>query len=186
MTSTPQKAESIDPREAQIRAWAEEAAASVPAASVPAKTGRKTKRQPAVLTKLLKALSDGCTVRAACASAGIGEEAFYRWKEEFSEFSEAVTRAEDLAEAEYTAAMKVAATGGVLEKVTVRELSDGLKETTVERMDWRAAESWLKRRRRDEWSERIEQQHSGSMKLEITAEELTDDELASIAKAAGD
>ena len=99
---------------------------------------------------------------------------------QFFEFFGAVTRAEAEAEVRHTAVLMKAATGfnsvqttrtvksveamrktrhpdgTVVEEPFVLEL---VTETTVgeSQFDWRAAESWLKRRRKDEWGDKVAQ-----------------------------
>ncbi len=108
--------------------------AEAQAPQVPKSLGRKTKRTPSVEGALFLALREGCTRRAACAAAGISHDTLYAWINEFPDFSDAVTRAEYQAEVGFTRVIQKAATEG----------------------DWKAAESWLKRRRKDDWSERTE------------------------------
>lgn len=110
-------------------------------AATPSKSaaGRKTVWTPAVEQKLLQALREGCTRRAACAYAGIGESTLYDHLSQLPEFSESLTRAEDAAEAGFTLVIQKAAADG----------------------DWKAAESWLKRRRRTDWGDKVEQEISG-------------------------
>ena len=82
---------------------------------------------------LLEALRKGNTRRAACAVADVTPETFYVRLRENLTFSDDVTRAENEAEAFYAGVLKTAAPD-----------------------DWRAAESWLKRRRRDDWGDRLD------------------------------
>lgn len=96
--------------------------------------GRKTKRTPELEEKIFEQLQLGCTRRAACAVAGISEETFYCWMREIPEFSELVVAAENQAEAGFTNVIQKAAAAG----------------------DWRAAESWLKRRRRDDYGDSVD------------------------------
>ena len=95
--------------------------------------GRPTKRTPEVEAKLIEALSNGATRVAACAYAGITTDTMLNWEKTFSAFSASLTRATGLAEYGFTCVLKECAMEG----------------------DWRAAESWLKRRRRDEWGDNI-------------------------------
>lgn len=83
--------------------------------------------------RVLTALKKGNTRRAACAVGDLTEETFYRRLREDLSFSESVTRAENEAEAYYAGVIKQAAAD-----------------------DWRAAESWLKRRRREDWGDAID------------------------------
>ena len=97
--------------------------------------GRPTKYNEARAKIILGLLNDGCTRRAAYGSAGIDAASFARWLKTYADFAEAVTRAEADAEARFTKCIYKAATG-----------YDS---------DWRAAEAWLKRRRRDEWGDNL-------------------------------
>ena len=96
--------------------------------------GRHTKRTPETEAKLFQALSLGATRKAACEYVGIGVSTLHDWCTEFPEFSEALTQAEAKAEMTCVASVVSAAAKG----------------------DWRAGESWLKRRRREEWGDRQE------------------------------
>lgn len=97
--------------------------------------GRKTKRTPEVEKRIIDALRVGATQKDACAAAGISWETFDEWCKAFPEFSESVTRAEGACAALMAATLYEAARTG---------------------KDWRAAESWLKRRRREEWGDSLD------------------------------
>lgn len=121
----------------------------------------------------------GCTRRASFGSAGINHDTFAEWLKRFPVFSEAVTRAEDEAEKRYTGTIAQAAAphdvvttnrtvktvyktkktrhkdGTVVEEpVALQEVSE--TTTTSREFDWRAGESWLKRRRKPEWGDSID------------------------------
>lgn len=125
----------------------------------PGKPGPKSKRTSEIQKLLCEALANGCTYRAACAFAGISESEFYEWKSENAEFAEIITRAENQAEAGFTSVLGKAAAAG----------------------DWRAALEWLKRRRKSDWSEKIENEVNATFTAKVSAQELNDDELATIA-----
>ncbi|BCM89062.1 hypothetical protein IAD21_00905 [Abditibacteriota bacterium] len=101
---------------------------------------RPTKFNDARMNAIVTSLRNGSTRRAAAAAAGVSESRFYDWmnrgetEEEFREFRESVMRAE--AECE-----------NAMAKVIITAAKQG---------DWRASESWLKRRRKEDWSERSE------------------------------
>ena len=94
-----------------------------------------------------QSLQGGCTRKASHQSAGISHETFLEWLRRYPEFLEVVTRAEADAENLMVAAVHKAATDG----------------------DWRAAESWLKRRRRDDWGDNERVTHGGSLEFIATA-----------------
>lgn len=89
--------------------------------------GRQVKRE-----KILAALKAGNTRRAAAAYAGVHWETFYRWLEDAT-FSDAVYEAEAAPEVLCASTIVNAARKG----------------------DWRAGNSWLEKRRRDEWGDEI-------------------------------
>ncbi|BCM88740.1 hypothetical protein IAD21_00582 [Abditibacteriota bacterium] len=93
------------------------------------------------MSAIITALKNGTTRKDAAKAAGVSYETLRAWVEqgqrepegEFSAFSVAVERSEA------ECANKMA-----------RAICDAAKEG-----DWRAAESWLKRRRRDEWGDNV-------------------------------
>lgn len=91
--------------------------------------GRRTKRTPQVEQTILDALRDGCTRTAASEAAGVHRAQFYTWLQTCPAFRDAVTRAEAEVEVFYTGTLRKAA-----------------------EEDWRAAFSWLERRRPNDWS----------------------------------
>jgi hypothetical protein len=95
--------------------------------------GRPSKLTDARVATICEALRKGSTRKAAYESVGISKETFSDWMGKYSAFSDAVTRAE--AECENRMA-----------QVIVDAAAD----------DWRAAECWLKRRRREDWSEKVD------------------------------
>ena len=118
---------------------------------------RPTKYTPEIEKKICDALAEGCTRKAAYGFVGVSANTFAEWLERFPTFLTSVTCAEAEAEAKFTKSLWKAATG-----------YDS---------DWRAAESWLKRRRRDEWGD----------SLNFTSKSDTDllNEAAEILKRAG-
>jgi hypothetical protein len=128
--------------------------------------GRKLTFNPERAAQIVERLKAGCTRRAAAESVGVTYECLRLWleasdrgREEFVGFLASVTRAEAEAEARMTACVVKAALD-----------------------DWRAAESWLKRRRREDWGDGIA----------VRYERMTNEQLASyiagspLAVASGD
>jgi hypothetical protein len=101
-------------------------------------------------------LRAGNTRKTSAEASGIDNGTFLNWLRRFSDFSSAVTRAEAEAEASYATVLATAARPhDVVETRTITK-PDGTVEVTETRrreFDWRAAESWLKRRRREEWGD---------------------------------
>jgi hypothetical protein len=105
--------------------------------------------RPAKQAKILEALKNGNTRRASHQSVGLSSETFYRWLEEDQSFSKAVMEAEATAETDCATTIVTAARGG----------------------DWRAADKWLTKRRRDDWAD------------EINVRDLSIDQLLALARA---
>ncbi len=137
---------------------------------------RPTKYNPERGDRLCGLLRQGCTRKASAESCGVSYASLLRWIESYASFATDVTRAESEAEALYTAAVQKAAFGydagtttrhtKTIVKTKKTTLPDGsiveepvlltvVSETQyiAQEFDWRAAESWLKRRRKEEWGD---------------------------------
>lgn len=101
--------------------------------------GRPSKRNDETDRLLFESLQLGMTRHAACAVADISEVLFYEWLKD-PKFLNSCIRAENRAEAGFTNVIQAAAAAG----------------------DWKAAESWLKRRRRKDWCEMVKQELTGA------------------------
>jgi len=111
------------------------------------KRGRWTKRSPQVEREILDALHNGSTQKDAAEAAGVTWETFHSWRKQDPDFLQAVARAE--AECARTMAARIR------------------QEATVSGGDWRAAMEWLKRRRREDWTERTELTGAQGAPLEV-------------------
>lgn len=160
--------------------------------------GRPTKHTPEVTARICQALRTGNTRQCSALYGGITKQTFYEWLNNIPDFSDAVTRAEAECEAENVAILKKAAVGWDTKTTrtktkTYQEVVNGTDgkplagkdgqpvtktitetETVVtsgHEFDWRAPLEWLKRRRRDDWSERIETTgaNGGAMQIESPA-----------------
>ena len=96
---------------------------------------KPTKYSEHTAEEICKNLAIGSTRKAAFGAAGISHGTFATWLHRYPAFLEAVTRAEAQAELLHTQRFYAAA--------------------TEEGGDWRASESWLKRRRREEWGDYV-------------------------------
>lgn len=143
--------------------------------------GRPSKKNRDRIEKILKAIEDGCTRKAAANSCGIAYNTLREWEKEFPEFSEALELAEGVAEAKHIAVLQQAAMGW--EETSTTVTSDPEKGKTVSikkvrRFAWQASALWLRTRRPQEHSPTrpiTDNDDSSSSKLA--------DELAGIAKA---
>jgi transposase-like protein len=100
----------------------------------PKRKGRPSKYSPKRAGVILAMIEHGLSQAAAAAAVGIAESTLYLWRRDYSEFSEALTRAAALASYYMTLSIRRAADAG----------------------EWRAAAWWLTRRRPDEWGSRTE------------------------------
>ena len=105
--------------------------------------GRPTKYDPERVEIICQCLKDGCTRKASYESVGISQVTFLAWLRQYPDFLNNVFMAEAEAENLMVAAVCRSAIGG----------------------DWRAAESWLKRRRRDDWGDNEKVTHGGSLEF---------------------
>jgi hypothetical protein len=97
--------------------------------------GRKTKKTPERVERLLDNLRQGMSQASAITQAGIAKTTFYKWLKEDEQFKVEVETAEDFAEAVQIAQIKA------------------LGEA---KMDWRAYAWLLERRFPDRWSAKRE------------------------------
>lgn len=97
--------------------------------------GRKAKKTPERVERLLDNLRQGMSQASAITQAGIAKTTFYRWLKEDEQFKTEVETAEDFAEAVQIAQIKA------------------LGEA---KMDWRAYAWLLERRFPDRWSAKRE------------------------------
>ena len=130
--------------------------------------GRKTKLNPDVQKRICDALQKGNTRRVACLVGGVDESTFYNWinrgqepqvKKDgepyaselpFVEFFKAVTRAE-----------------AECESFHVENLLNHAKD------DWRASIEWLKRRKKEDWSDKQNIDLNANVKTEVKGLDFT-------------
>src|SRR5262245_13042462 len=135
----------------------------------------RIKYTPERVARLLEGLKAGMTRTACCGAAGVDLDTLNRWQKRYAAFAVQVRQAEASAEARYTAIIAKAAFGN---EVTIRRETtkpvvvktvdaNGTKHEHLEHItevsfetrkesDWRAALEWLKRRRKEDWTERQE------------------------------
>lgn len=113
---------------------------------------RPTKRTPEREARLMEALRAGNTRRASCAYAGIDQDTLANWMRKFSDFSDAIEKAEADAEIRNVAIIQKAASES-----------------------WQAAGWWLERRRPADYRQRQELTGADGGPLKIVVEYATDD-----------
>ena len=115
---------------------------------------RPTKLTPEAQEQIVDAILHGATYRDAAEASGVGYSTFNDWmklgreatrKNKYSEFSEAIETANAQCAVNFTRVIQSKAALG----------------------DWKAAEAWLKRRRREDWGDVIEINQKGVTKVEV-------------------
>lgn len=117
---------------------------------------------------------------------GVHVSTYYRWKAENPAFHEAVNAGKVIADANVADSLYKRATGEhvQIEKV-VKNAKTG-EHSTIKVMTYipgeaSAAMNWLKNRRRQDWQDKVDHSHSGS--LEITSKEQRDAAVAAATRA---
>jgi hypothetical protein len=95
--------------------------------------GRPTKYVPDRVARIVRDLRSGNTRRCAAEANGIDQDTFCRWMLSHADFAESVREAEAAAERAHANTLAKAAHTG----------------------EWKASVEWLKRRRPDEWGDRV-------------------------------
>jgi hypothetical protein len=137
--------------------------------------GRPTLLNDETMQEIVDAVIDGCTFAVAAGAAGICRTTFYNWRERglryqeeeepneedapYAEFLNILTRAKDRCARLDAKVFTEAARGGIEETIE----DDGNGRKTITRRDWRAAESRLKRRFRDDWGDKQDHRHEGEV-----------------------
>ncbi len=117
----------------------------------------------------------GYTAKEIAKAFDIAESTFHKWKKEFPEFSEAVTRGRDVADAEVAEAFFKRATGFTKSEQKAFVVSQGDFTQRVEVIDVDvhyppdagAALNWLKNRQPGKWRDKQDVQLSGEVSVTL-------------------
>lgn len=153
---------------------------------------RPTKYTPARAAKIIEGLKAGMTRTAAAGLVDVSVDSIEHWTKRFASFAAEVEAAEGLAEARYTQVLAKWAFGHpekhereVVKPQLIKFTDDkGRRQERVEYVterttethqvsDWRAAESWLKRRHKTEWTERNEVSGPDGKPIAIQVEDIS-------------
>lgn len=109
--------------------------------------GRPTKYNEQICQSIAEHIRHGATRKAAGWACGINQGTFCEWLHKYPEFLQAITRAE----------------GDLLAEMSNRVRAEATKADG----DWKAALEILKRREREEWTERTEVTGAGGEPIEV-------------------
>ena len=138
--------------------------------------GRPSKYVDINLEQVEKFCKLGATDAELADFLGVTETTINNWKLEHDDFFESVTRGKRYSDEEVVASLYAKALGGIKELRKDKLNKDGDVVTLTEEVlvvaDTKACEFWLKNRRPDEWREKREIDHSGSLSFLDMANEL--------------
>lgn len=115
---------------------------------------------------------------------GVDERTFYRWMSEFPAFCQSVNDGKIIADANVAESLYKRATGEhvMVEKVVKKDgAHEVIKVMTYIPGEAGAAMNWLKNRRRHDWQDKVDLNHSGS--IETTTKEQRDAAVAAATRA---
>jgi transcriptional regulator with XRE-family HTH domain len=119
----------------------------------------------------------GLTDEQIAHNIGISTSTYYKWENDFSEFSEAIQKGKEVADYKVENALYQRALGYDHDEVTHETIDDGNTVTTKDKRvtkhippDVGAAAFWLKNRQRDRWKDRNSEYQE--QKLDIDRQRL--------------
>lgn len=120
------------------------------------RTGRPSKYKPEYAAQAEAYCLMGANDERLAALFGVAESTINRWKREFSEFSESLTRGKDVADAQVAAALFKSATGGHV--ITEDRVVGDAVVTLTKKVppDVTAQIFWLKNRQPTLWRDKVE------------------------------
>lgn len=139
--------------------------------------GRPTRYKKEYAEQAYKLCLLGFTDRELSEFFSIAESTLNLWKKKHKEFSESLTRGKDIADAEVALSFFKRATGYKYDEVhqELKKDPEGNKyKLTVSKVvtkevvpDTGAGLSWLKNRQSKKWRDKVDQEHSGELKIRV-------------------
>ena len=127
---------------------------------------------------------DGLTDEQIWNKLGISKDTFYRYKNEYSDFSDSLKRGKEVVDREVENALLKRALGYNFVEETTEELPDGStkSKTVIKHIpgDTTAQIFWLKNRKPDVWRDKTAIEHSGEIKGDNPFSNLTTEELKKV------
>ena len=147
------------------------------------KTGRPPSYKPEYVTQAQKLAELGATDREVAEFFGVTERTVYRWQHDHVDFCQALKVGKDVADDRVEKSLYRRAIGYTHDAVKILQFQG--QEVIVPYEEHHAPDTtacifWLKNRRRAEWRDKVDHEHSGGLKVSKTVD-LTDEQLAAIA-----
>lgn len=134
------------------------------------KVGRPPKYDPECITKVAELCANGATNREVADYLGVTEVTLWRWRAEYPEFCNALKTGKDAADERVIQSLYRRATGYSFNALKIMQYEGvPIEVPYVEHVppDTTAAIFWLKNRRRDEWRDKQEHEHTGALTVQV-------------------
>lgn len=136
--------------------------------------GRPSEFRQEYVTKVLEMAERGATDTEIADALDVSVRTLYRWKAEREDFRQALKIAKDEADARVERSLYERALGYEHDAVKIFCSKDGqvTKVPYREKVapDTTAIIFWLKNRKRDEWRDRVETEHSGNLGVQLVTD----------------
>lgn len=126
--------------------------------------------------KICKHLKKGNTVTTTCQAVGIHKDTFYDWMKKKSDFSDAIKKAQSIADKKVENALFKMATGTFkyeerhYESIYIDKIKPGTLKKTIKKTlapNITAQIFYLKNRQPDEWMDKQDIEHSGDLNIKV-------------------
>lgn len=170
------KAKAAKPKEPKKVKPVSHQAKAVTKKAEPAPLGRPTDFKPEYVEQARKLCLLGATDQELADFFEVTARTIYRWKATQHAFCQALKAGKSEADDRVERSLFARATGYEHDEVDIRVVNGVIVQTTIRKFyppDTVAGIFWLKNRRKEEWRDKIDHQHSGLVELA----NLTDDDL---------
>lgn len=118
---------------------------------------------------------DGLTDEQIYNNLGISKDSFYKYKKQYSDFSDSLKRGKEIVDYEVENALLKRALGYEYDEITYENGEEVKRVTKQVAPDTTAQIFWLKNRKPDKWRDKKDVEHSGEINnpyAELTTEQL--------------
>lgn len=124
-------------------------------------TGRPTKYDPTFCAKAREIAKLGAIDAEIANILGVSEATLNNWKKEYPEFLESIKEGKDLADSKVTQSLFFRATGYSHSETYFDRHGEAHEVTKQYPPDTSACIFWLKNRKKEDWRDKQEHEHSG-------------------------